>query len=225
VSCIRSSYTVEHLLTVVASPLRADGLMGMAFPEIAQITATAPFFNTLIANNAVASGEFGFKLASNGAVLFLGGVDPNSSSGNLKSVPVTQKGFWQVDMDSVTVGGQEALSTTSAIIDTGTTLIVGVPDQVAQVYQSIPGAQDASSTVGEGFFTFPCNSNPQVAMTFGGVSYDISSTFNLGTVEEGSSDCVGGIVGQDTGRMSSFPSLLFSVHSPSSYCSRCMDCR
>jgi len=177
----------------------ADGLMGMAFPEIAQITATTPFFNTLIANKAVASGQFGFKLASNDAVLFLGGVDPNASSGDLKPVPVTRKGFWQVDMDSVTVGGQEALSTTSAIIDTGTTLVVGVPNQVAQVYQSIPGSQDASSTIGEGFFTFPCDSNPQVAMTFGGVSYDISSTFNLGTVEEGSSDCVGGIVGQDTG--------------------------
>jgi len=177
----------------------ADGLMGMAYPEIAQITATAPTFNTLISSKAVASGEFGFKLSSSGAVLYLGGVDSSSSSGDLKTVKVTQKGYWQVDMDAVTVGGKQAVGTTSAIIDTGTTLVVGDPTSVSKFYESVPGSQDASSTLGAGFFTFPCNSAPKVGMTFGGVNYDISSTFNLGAAQQGSSDCVGGIVGQDTG--------------------------
>jgi hypothetical protein len=177
----------------------ADGLMGMAWPQIAEITTTKPYFNTLIANGAVSSGEFGFLLAKSGSVLYLGGVDRSVVNGNLNSVPVTQEGYWQVDMDSVDIGGSPAVSSLSVIIDTGTTLVVGDPDSVSQFYERIPDAQDASSTVGDGFYTFPCDSPPQVSLSFGGVAYDISSTFNLGPASQGSSDCVGGIVGQDVG--------------------------
>jgi cathepsin D len=138
-------------------------------------------------------------LAESGSVLYLGGVDSSVVDGNLNTVPVTQEGYWQVDMDSVNVGGSPAVSSLSAVIDTGTTLVVGDPDSVSQFYENIPNAQDASSSVGDGFYTFPCDSPPQVSLSFGGVAYDVSSTFNLGPASQGSSDCVGGIVGQEIG--------------------------
>ncbi|EGN96283.1 hypothetical protein SERLA73DRAFT_185951 [Serpula lacrymans var. lacrymans S7.3] len=98
-------------------------------------------------------------------------------------------------MDAVNGGGQSVLSNVDSIVDTGTTLVVGDTESVAQLYEAI-GGQDASNTVGEGYYTFPCNDVPSVSLTFGGKSFPISSsTFNLGQVSSGSSDCVGGIVG------------------------------
>lgn len=175
----------------------------MGYPQIAEINATVPLINTLIREDAIAIGEFGFKLADTDSVLYLGDVDQSASAGPLNFIPVTEKGYWQVTMDSVHVNGKTALPSSSAIIDTGTSLIVGNPTSVSQFYESIPGAKDAGSTVGKGYFTYPCDSEPTVVLIFGGEPYDISGTFNLGLSEEGSSECVGGVVGMDTPSMSS----------------------
>lgn len=63
------------------------------------------------------------------------------------------QGFWQVALDSVDVGGEAVATSLSAIIDTGTTLVLGDATSVAALYAAIPGSKDASSTLGDGFFT------------------------------------------------------------------------
>jgi cathepsin D len=50
--------------------------MGMAFESIS-IYQASPVFQTLISEGILASPVFGFKLASSGSELSLGGVDPN----------------------------------------------------------------------------------------------------------------------------------------------------
>ena len=52
-------------------------------------------------------------------------------------------------MDSVTVGGNNVVGSTEAIIDTGTTLIVGDSQSIASAYGGIKGAQDN----GDGTYT------------------------------------------------------------------------
>ncbi|KAF9230240.1 aspartic peptidase domain-containing protein [Melanogaster broomeanus] len=85
-------------------------------------------------------------------------------------------------MDSVKGNGQTLLSNIDSIIDTGSSLIIGVPSDVATFYQAL-GGTDASSTVGQGFYTFPCDSFPSVSLTFGGTSFPISAeTLNQGQV-------------------------------------------
>jgi cathepsin D len=56
-------------------------------------------------------------------------------------------------MDSASANGQTTGRNIDAIIDTGTTLVIGDTNTVAALYQAIPGAQDASQTAGAGFFT------------------------------------------------------------------------
>lgn len=83
----------------------------------------------------------------------------------------------------------------SAIIDTGTTLIIGDSDAVAKFYAQIPGAQSAFDTQGEGMYTVPCDSIPNISFTFGGKSFPISQdAFNYGTAKA-HGQCVGSIVG------------------------------
>lgn len=177
-----------------------DGLMGLAFPEISEFGLN-PVFQSLVFQGQTSQPEFAFKLSiDQPSSLFLGGVDDNLFTGSFTEVPVTEEGFWQVDLDSVNVDGQPVVSKQSSIIDTGTTLVLGDSDNVAKFYAAIPGSQDASDTVGEGFFTVPCDKIPNISLTFGGQSFAISeSTFNLGLAEVNSSDCVGGIAAADLG--------------------------
>ncbi|KAG8765017.1 hypothetical protein FRC19_007421, partial [Serendipita sp. 401] len=93
-------------------------------------------------------------------------------------------------------GGSSVVGTTSAIVDSGTTLVIGSTAGVKAFYKKIPGSKDASSTVGAGFYTFPCSATiPSVSFTIGGKNLPMSaSSVNFGPVSEGSSDCVGSIV-------------------------------
>lgn len=180
-----------------SSNFPADGLMGMAFKSISEYNAN-PVFQSLVAQGKTTSSVFAFKLAPSGSQLTIGGVNRNLYQGGFAYAPVTQAGYWQVNMDGVNVNNGQVLSETDSIIDSGTTLIVATRNDADRFYSSVPGAQDASNTIGDGYYTFPCNSAPSVSLTFGGVSFPISaSAFNLGQVSSGSSQCVGGIVGSD----------------------------
>ena len=175
------------------SSFSPDGLMGMGFEQISTFPAN-PVFQTLVNQNAVSEPMFSFKITAGDSELFLGGMNNAKFTGSVTSVNVTQVGFWQVNMDSVNVDGNAVISNIDSVIDTGTTLIVGDPDSVGQFYAAIPGSANASDTVGSGFFTFPCDSAPDVSLSFGGKGFTISpDLFNLGMVSAGSSDCVGGI--------------------------------
>ena len=99
-------------------------------------------------------------------------------------------------MNSLSVNGKSVASNLQAVIDTGTTLIIGDSNNVRALYSQIPGSRDASNTIGPGFYTVPCNNIPTVSMTYGGRAFSIRpDLFNLGRVRRGSSDCVGAIVG------------------------------
>lgn len=173
--------------------------MGLAFPAISSFPAT-PFFNNLMQGGGLDAGQFSFFLASSGSELYLGGADSNKFSGELNWNAVTEQGYWQLALDSFNIGGEQAVSGLEVIIDSGTTLIVGDSANVTQFYNAVPGSKDASSTVGQGFYSFPCDSVPSVSATFNGVEYAISAdNFNLGQVSSGSSDCVGAVVSGNEG--------------------------
>ena len=60
------------------------------------------------------------------------------------------------------------------IIDSGTTIIYGPSDAVAELYQNIPGSSvyDQNS----GFYSFPCSNVPSnIAFSWGGKQWEISA--------------------------------------------------
>ncbi|KAH9949183.1 aspartic peptidase domain-containing protein [Amylocystis lapponica] len=175
-----------------------DGLMGMAFPAISDYNAD-PVFQVLVANEQVNSPIFGFKLAQSGSELSLGGYNTALFQGDITYTPVVHEAYWQVNLDAVSINGMESLADIPAIVDTGTTLMIGDTASVSRLYASIPGGRDASETAGPGLYSVPCDAIPTVSLTFGGKAFDISTElFNLGPVSPGSPDCVGGIVSSDT---------------------------
>ena len=175
--------------------------MGMAFQSISDFNAP-PVFQTFVSDGQTTQSIFGFTLLDNGGELFLGGTDTSKFTGSLTfSNLITSPAFWEISLQGATVGSKSIFTrAVDAIVDTGTTLIIGDTTNVAAIYAAIPGSKDASNTVGEGFFTIPCDAVPSnVALKLGGKSFTISSdALNFGPVSQGSADCVGGIAADDS---------------------------
>ncbi|KAI0314883.1 acid protease [Amylostereum chailletii] len=170
-----------------------DGLVGLAFPTISTYHAQ-PLMQTLLAQNKSLEPVFGMKLAKNGSQLTLGGTDKTLYTGEPTYVPVTEEGYWQVDFAGIKVGKEDlALNKTkTAIVDSGTTLIIGDEDSVRAFYAAVPGAKEIDGQ--PGLFSVPCEGLPEMSITFGNKAINIApETFNLGPVQSGSSDCVAGV--------------------------------
>ncbi|KAI0923493.1 hypothetical protein AcV5_009022 [Taiwanofungus camphoratus] len=176
----------------------SDGLMGLGWPAISQLNHN-PFPWTAESQNAISSGIFGFKLASSGSELYLGGTDSSLYSGSIEYHDLSSStGYWQIGGASAIVNGNTAVSGFDTIIDSGTTLMYGPPDAVKQFYSSVNGAQEYDSS--EGLWSVPCDSIPTVEFSWGGNNWKISSdSFNLGSTGDGSDQCVGALGGQDLG--------------------------
>jgi len=71
-----------------SSQFPADGLMGMAFQSIS-VYNSPPVFQTLISEGVLTSPVFGFKFATSGSELFLGGTNCALYTGDFTWVPLT----------------------------------------------------------------------------------------------------------------------------------------
>ncbi|KAF7327918.1 Acid protease [Mycena kentingensis (nom. inval.)] len=175
-----------------------DGILGLAFPAISNLGQN-PFFFTANAAGAVDANQFSFFLASSDSELLLGGTNPDLFTGDIEFVSVdSSTGFWQAGGGKVKVGSSTAVSSMQAIIDSGTTLAYGPPAAVKKVFAKVAGAKLFDSE--NGFYSYPCDSPPDVRFNWGGADYAISAeNINLGQTEEGSNDCVASLAAQDLG--------------------------
>ncbi|KAJ7135850.1 acid protease [Mycena epipterygia] len=175
-----------------------DGILGLAFPAISNLNAD-PFFVTADAAGAVDANQFSFFLASSGSELYLGGTDDAKFSGDIEFNSVDSSGgFWQATGAKVKVGSTSAVTGIDTIIDSGTTLMYGTPAAVKKLFAKVPGSALFDST--NGFYSYPCDSPPEISFNWGGQDWTVSAdNLNLGTTEDGSSDCVSSLAEQDLG--------------------------
>jgi len=169
----------------------ADGVVGLAFQSISGFNAT-PVFQTLISESVLDSPVFGFKLATSGSELFLGGTNSKLYTGDFTWVPLTVQSFWLASFNDISVSGKSVVGSKAAFFDTGTTLIVGDTAGIAALFGAIIGAQPAPQ-IGEGIYTIPCTFNTPISFNVGGKAVSISpASFVRGPVSLGSSTCVAG---------------------------------
>jgi len=185
------------------------GIMGLAFETIASTQAT-PFWQTLVESNQWTSPEMSFWLTryiddnaaqetEPGGVLTFGGTNTSLYTGDIEFLDIPSSvtpSFWLLEISAVTVqgksvqiaSGQDAL----AAIDTGTTLIGGPTADVKAIWAAVPGSTPLTGNM-EGFYGFPCGTQIQMTMSFGGKSWPISTAdMNLGSSGV-SGQCVGGV--------------------------------
>ncbi|KAG8715800.1 Type I transmembrane sorting receptor [Ceratobasidium sp. 423] len=173
----------------------SDGIMGLAFSSISSIGAPT-FIENLYSQGKISAPTFGFRLASSGSELYLGGADTSKYTGSITWASLTSKTYW-LTTGSSSVGSTVGYSG-AMIIDSGTTLVVGPTSSVKAWWAKVPGSGTCSTSVcgSSGYYTYPCSSPPSVSFTFNGKKFSVSSTdFNLGTTDNSGTTCVGAIVG------------------------------
>ncbi|GAA5938023.1 hypothetical protein JCM10213_000812 [Rhodosporidiobolus nylandii] len=172
-----------------------DGIMGMAYSSLSNI-GSSPFFQTLWQQRKVARNLFSFHLGdSNDGELCLGCATPSLYNGSIQYNKVTARGYWMINGDAG-VQGSKTSTGQNMIIDTGTTLVVGPPSEVAKLFAQVPGASAWQS----GYYQYPCSQQFTAQFWFNDIAYEVSSDYlNLGRTAAGSPMCVAGIAGQNTG--------------------------
>ncbi|KAG8868321.1 Type I transmembrane sorting receptor [Tulasnella sp. 332] len=188
-----------------------DGLLGLGFTANAE-TGKTPWFINLANSGTLASKIFSVYQARNGASgseICFGCTDSAKYTGAITYYPLDPSAtsgtqyYWNTPAAGFTYNSGTSSGAFSAVIDTGTTLIY-IPTAYAKtLYSKIPGAKSAASTVGAGFYSFPCSSASTLApiqLKIGSAYYAVNmADFNLGPVSSGSSSCVAGIIGEDIG--------------------------
>ncbi|CAG8647969.1 11209_t:CDS:2 [Ambispora leptoticha] len=176
----------------------ADGILGMGLDKLSSQNAKTPF-SELVAQNFVKDPIFGFFLGrqkdGSNSQLTLGGVDSSKFTGQLNyNKLVGQDGFWEIALDDASVNGKPlGFSKRTAIIDTGTTLLIVPPADAAAIHKAIEGAVFQQDE-----YLVPCNTKAVVALTFGGVTYKIS-TKDLAREKAKQNLCLSGITGGNVG--------------------------
>lgn len=77
----------------------------------------------MIEQNLLDERVFSFRLGSSdedGGEAVFGGIDESAYKGKMHYVPIRQKAYWEVQLDKISLGGEELeLENTGAAIDTG----------------------------------------------------------------------------------------------------------
>ncbi len=186
-----------------------DGLLGMAFDEIASSGAATPFHN-LITKELVEKPRFSFFLGHDdgdggNGVLTLGGSNPNYFSGDMRWISLAQRaekvwypyyfgdaddywatqktysGFWEIDLHHAQSGESSLTTSNTAVLDTGTTLLIG-PSADVQIILDNSGADCwfLDTDTNERLYVRPCSEqDPKWEFWFGIVSCDAPDASNL----------------------------------------------
>ncbi|KAF9490810.1 acid protease [Pleurotus eryngii] len=176
-----------------------DGIMGLAQSTLSQQNTATPI-EALVKTGALKQTVVSYKISrladlKNDGEITFGGLDATKFDPlTLTEVPnVSQQGFWEASMPAVSVDGTDlGLKGRTAILDTGTTLIIAPAADALAIHQQIAGAQSD----GQGGFVIPCTTTASVALTFGQTSFAIDPrdlAFAPLDPNDPTGDCVSGI--------------------------------
>ncbi|KAJ7678506.1 aspartic peptidase domain-containing protein [Mycena rosella] len=154
-----------------------DGILGCAKSPLS-IQQTPTLVEALRSAGLIASNIISYKISresdgKNDGEITMGAMDPSKfvASSLVRVKNVNTGGFWEANLDAVTVNGEDVgLVNRSCIWDTGTTLLVAPKEDVDAIHSAIPGAKfDTSSNA----WTVPCDTDASVSLVFGGKFFSI----------------------------------------------------
>jgi len=183
-----------------------SGLMGLAWQAIAA-SGAVPFWQTLASSGAWDDPVMTFQITrftnisqvktlEPGGTFTMGTLNSSLYTGAIDYVdlPSDAVTYWTLPLTTLTSqGGSITLASGSsnyAAIDTGTTLVGGPQDAITAIYANIPDSQPETGDF-EGYYSYPCDTNVNITMSFGGRSWSISSA-DFAMTQASGNRCIGG---------------------------------
>lgn len=169
-----------------------DGICGMAFRTLSDGLRTP--MGALVQSDQLPSQMFAFYMGHSSGELVLGGVDSAHYSGEFTTVPLKSMDYWRVALDGVKVSGLSGSATTatSAIVDSGTSLIAGPSTEVDTIMLSL------GAVASQGVYLIDCSSitaSTSVSFTLGGKDFSLSGEDLV--VQKSAGQCLLGFQGSD----------------------------
>ncbi|XP_025264509.1 lysosomal aspartic protease-like [Camponotus floridanus] len=135
----------EHILQLYSkiSNRKFDGLLGLSCFDRFTVGEIKPVFYNMIQQELVSSGIFSLYLNRNasadlGGKLIFGGSDPAYYEGNFTYVPVTRRGYWQIEIINIQLNNFTSCEKScQAIVDTTTWKIIGPEKDVSHINRLI----------------------------------------------------------------------------------------
>jgi len=191
--------TSEPGLAFVAA--KFDGILGMGFDTISVDHLMQPM-DQIFANSAICPSKvFAFWLSrdangAHGGEITLCGTDTAHYTGTIAWEPLTKTDYWRINMGSLAIGSTVYGSNVSAIIDTGTSLLVGPNAAIIQI-QKLIGATEILN----GEYSVPCENVPNlpdVVITLGGQQFTLQGKDYILEVDAFFEKvCLSGFIGLD----------------------------
>lgn len=148
-----------------------DGILGLGFQSLADDNVV-PVFNVMVQEKIVPKAQFQIFLDSKpftkDAAIVFGGYNSQFFTGALRWVPLTSENYYVIQLNGVKVGKKDmnqCVFGCSAIVDSGTSLLVGPSQYVNDVISAIGTVnQDCSNW----------QSLPDVSFTINGQQYPVT---------------------------------------------------
>jgi len=126
-------------------------------------------------------------------------VDDTKYTGDFTTVPVSKKGYWQFNIDSLSAAGKTVSSNLIAIADTGTSLLAGPTDAIKTLIASFPSGIVTPAVHGEYIVDCAKTSQlPELTFTIGGKPFTLSGDeYTIKVAAGGQTECLLGMMGID----------------------------
>jgi saccharopepsin len=155
---------------------RFDGILGLGYDAISVNRIVPPFYN-MLNQKLIDEPVFSFYLTDSGqdgdgSEATFGGINYDRFTGDLTTIPLRRKAYWEVELNAITFGDDTAeLEDTGVILDTGTSLIA-LPSTLAELLNKEIGASKSWN----GQYTVDCakrDSLPDLTVTLTGYNFTI----------------------------------------------------
>ncbi|KAJ3081130.1 Vacuolar protease A [Quaeritorhiza haematococci] len=185
---------------------RFDGILGLGYDTIAVQHVVPPFYS-MINQKLIDEPLFGVWLGDTangegeeGGEIVFGGVDEDHFEGKITYAPVIRKGYWEVELQGVSMGGMDlGFTTRRAAIDTGSSLFALPTAEADAINTRIGGKKNFA-----GQYVVECSvvdSLPEITLTFAGKPFTLTGRDYVLEVSGGpfggGNQCVSGFMGLD----------------------------
>jgi hypothetical protein len=150
-----------------------DGIVGLGFASLS-IGKVPTFFDNAVSQGRLDDAVFGFYLGNDqNGELSIGGVDETKFTGDFHTVPLLSATWWEIELESID-SNTNISSKTTAIVDSGTSLITGPPAEVRALAKSV-GARRMLT----GQYVIDCgkvDTMPDIIFILGGKAFTFKGT-------------------------------------------------
>ncbi len=181
-----------HLSGVSFIAAKFDGILGMGFRSIS-VGKVPTVLEKLFEEKQISEAAFSFYLQKEAGTksgrLVLGGIKSDYYVAPLKFYPLVSETYWVIAMDSFMVGSQEKITASKAILDTGTSLIVGSKNIIDKINAQIGTVSETCEGI---------ESLPNITITISGDDYVLTpADYVIKVTLFGKTQCLGGFMAMD----------------------------